>query len=292
VERAAHHRKLLGIRRRLLARLASRLPTSPFRMLPDHLILGAAKCGTTTLHAYLEKSPHVSWALRKETFFFTRTYHWGLTWYRAFFELKSVRRRAERNGRGPLLCGEGTPDYLLHPHVPARVKQTLGDPKLIVILRNPVDRAYSLYKHQVQRVNEPLSFAEAVEAEEGRLDGELERMLADERYFSFHRQHHSYLARGCYMDQLENWLALFPRERFLILLMDDLVRDPVATVQQMTDFLEIPAIDFRGVQRANESIKVAPMEPVVRVRLEQYFRPHNARLEDFLGRSLGWDGSG
>lgn len=289
VQRAKEHRALLGHRRKLLARLASRLPTGPFRMLPDLVILGAAKSGTTTLHAYLVQSPHISWALRKETFFFTRTYHWGLSWYRAFFELQSVRRRAERAGRGPLLCGEGTPDYLLHPHAPKRLKATIPNAKLIVILRNPVDRAYSLYKHQVQRVNEPLTFAEAVDAEADRLDGELERMLADERYHSIHRQDHSYLARGCYMDQLDGWLALFPREQFLILLMDDLAREPERTIRQLTDFLEIPPLDNEGVKKANESIVIEPMEKEVRARLTEYFRPHNARLEEFLGRPLDWD---
>lgn len=292
VERAAHIKKLKGIRRRLLLKLASRLPTAPFRMLPDFVILGAAKSGTTTLHAYLEQSPHVSWSLRKETFFFTRTWHWGLGYYHCFFELESVRRKALRAGRGPMLCAEGTPDYLLHPHVPARMKKTLPDAKLIVILRNPVDRAYSLYKHQVQRTNEPLSFADAVDAEAQRLDGEMEKMLADERYFSFHMQHHSYLARGCYMDQLERWLPHFPREQFLILLMDDLVRDAQGTLREITNWLEIPELEFTGIKRANESIHVEPMDDVVRARLHDYFRPHNARLEEFLGRTLGWDGPG
>ncbi len=117
-------------------------------------------------------------------------------------------------------------------------------------------------------------------------------MLADERYHSIHRQDHSYLARGCYMDQLDGWLALFPREQFLILLMDDLAREPERTIRQLTDFLEIPPLDYEGVKKANESIGIEPMEKEVRARLTEYFRPHNARLEEFLGRPLDWDRQG
>lgn len=291
-EHAARRRSLRKRRRRLILRLLSRVPTARLRMLPDFLILGAAKCGTTTLYAYLEKSPHVAWSIRKETFFFDRTFHRGLSWYRAFFPFESERRRVLAAGGGPYLVGEGTPDYLFHPHAARRAKSVLPEAKLVVILRNPVDRAYSFYRHQIQRVAEPLTFEEAVEREEERLAGELERMLRDERYASDARQNHSYVTRGRYLEQIERWLEHYPRERMLVLLMDDLVARPAETVRSMTDFLGLPEIDTGNAGkpiRALESVKLAPMSSTVRERLVEYFRPHNARLEAFLGRELDWD---
>lgn len=288
-DRARHRKRLRGHRRRLLLRLASRLPSAPFRVLPDFLIIGAAKSATTTLYAYLEQSPQVTWSLRKEAFYFNQTFHWGLNWYRAFFPLKSAVARQARDTGGRVMTGEGSPDYLFHPHAARRVHETLPHVKLVAILRNPIDRAYSFYKHQIMRTNEPLSFEEAVDAEEGRLRGELEKMERDDRYASFNRQHYSYKARGCYMDQLDRWLEHFPREQLLIQITDDLHRDPQASVSELTDFLDLPRIEVQVPKRTHEGVKIGPMGPEVRASLVEYFRPHNARLETFLGSELNWD---
>lgn len=288
-ELARHRKRLRGRRRNLLLKLALRLPSSPFRVLPDFLIIGAAKSATTTLYAYLEQSPHVAWSLRKEAFYFNQTFHWGLTWYRAFFPLKSAVARQARETGGTVRTGEGSPDYLFHPHAARRVRKTLPRTKLVAILRNPVDRAYSFYKHQIMRTNEPLSFEEAVDAEEGRLQGELERMERDEKYASFNRQHYSYKARGCYMDQLDRWLEHFPREQILVQITDDLHRDPQTCVNELTAFLGLPPIEVDVPKRTHEGVKIDPMGPEVRARLVEHFRPHNERLGAFLGRDLNWD---
>ena len=107
-ELARQRRRLRAHRRKLLLKLASRLPSAPFRVLPDFLIIGAAKGATTTLYAYLEESPHVAWSLRKEAFFFNQTFHWGLNWYRAFFPLRSaVARQARAVAGTPKRCMRG-----------------------------------------------------------------------------------------------------------------------------------------------------------------------------------------
>jgi hypothetical protein len=288
-ELARHRRRLRARRRKLLLKLVSRIPSAPFRVLPDFLIIGAAKSATTTLYAYLEQSPHVAWSLRKEAFYFNQTFHWGLNWYRAFFPLRSAVARQAREVGGTVLTGEGSPDYIFHPHAARRVHETLPNAKLVAILRNPTDRAYSFYKHQIMRTNEPLTFEEAVDAEEGRLAGELEKMERDERYASFARQHHSYKARGCYMEQLDGWLAHFPREQILVLITDDLQREPQAAVTELTEFLGLPPIEVQVPKRTHEGVRIDPMGEDVRERLVDYFRPHNARLAEFLGRELNWD---
>src|SRR5439155_7010676 len=144
---------------------------------------------------------------------FDLNYHRGIDWYRSRFPTEGYRRRVRRRRGVGQVVGEASPDYLFHPHVPARVASALPAVKLIVLLRNPVDRAFSHYWHQAKRGFEDLSFQEAVAQEPSRLNGELERVISDERYVSFERHHHSYLARGRYAEQLEVWFDLFPRQQ-------------------------------------------------------------------------------
>ena len=291
-ELARRRRLRRARRRREVVRLLARCPTAPLRSLPDFLLLGAAKSGTTTLYRYLVASPHVAWALRKEALFFDRTFHRGPAWYRAFFPLEARRRRRLAAGDGPQLVGEGSPDYLFHPHAPARVARLLPTARCVVILRNPVDRAWSHYRQALARDFEPHTFEEAVEREEERLAGELERMLADERYHSPARSFRSYLARGRYMEQLERWLEHVPAERLLVLLTEDLEREPARTLERLATFLGLPGLPpAPGGEpiRAHRGVELGPMDPDLRTRLVEHFRPHNARLAEFLGRELEWD---
>src|SRR5947209_8592328 len=142
--------------------------TVAVRPLPNFLILGAQKAGTTALYAYLRWHPEITGPSFKEVSFFDRHYARGERWYRAHFP---ARRRP--------FVGEASPSYLFHPLVPERVARLLPDARLVAILRNPVDRAFSHYQHEVSLGREPLSFEEAVAHEEERMRGEVERVLGD-----------------------------------------------------------------------------------------------------------------
>jgi hypothetical protein len=194
-----------------------------------------------------------------------------------------------RQSKGPLLVGEGSPDYLFHPHAPRRVLQLVPEARLIVILRNPVDRAWSFYKHNIRRAVEPLSFEEAIDREEERLAGELDRTLKSDRYQSFRRQHFSYLARGRYLEQILWWTAVFPRTRLLILFTEDLERDPQTTLTRLTEFLDLPPIEVTEPRKAHVGITMPPMASETREKLIEYFRPYNAALQEWLGCELDWD---
>jgi Sulfotransferase domain len=262
--------------------------TSRGRVLPDFLIIGTQRGGTTSLYKYLVQHPNLSRALTKELRFFDLNYHRGLAWYRSRFPSRR-HQRAVRNHRGvEPMVGEASPDYLFHPHAPARIARDLPLAKLIVVLRNPVDRAFSHYWHQFKRGHEQLGFAEAVEAEPRRLAGELERVQADPSYVSYERHHHSYLARGLYADQLEAWFGHIPRDRFLIERSEDLFQDPPAVFRRVLDFLELPAFDPTEYETFN-AFSSGEMDPELRSRLVEYFRPHNRRLESMLGMDFGWD---
>src|SRR5947209_6909997 len=220
---------------------AFRVTTSPLRMMPDFIIIGAQKGGTTSLYRYLIDHPNIAPIYIKEPHFFDIHFHKGVGWYRSHFPTAVEKYYARYVEKHDLITGEASPYYLFHPRAPQRVAKTLPRAKLIVLLRNPIDRAYSQYQHQLRQPGvEPLSFEEAIAYEEKRLAGEEEKILRDEKYDSFNHRHYSYLARSTYVDQLRRWMSIFPREQFLILKSEELYAEPTAIVNQTLEFLNIP----------------------------------------------------
>jgi lipopolysaccharide transport system ATP-binding protein len=257
-------------------RRVSGLATKRVRALPSFLIIGAQRAGTTSLFYYLCSHPDVARPATKEIHFFDDNYWRGIDWYRSFFGLSFGRAR---------VTGEATPYYLFHPAVPTRVAATIPDVRLIALLRNPVDRAYSHY-HKMRRMGiERLSFKKALAAEERRLAGEEERLLADARYRSTHHRRHAYVGRGLYADQLEHWLASFPREQLLVLLSDDFFARPGEVYAQTVEFLGLPPWQPEALEDRNPASYKA-LAPEIRAGLEARFAEPNARLAGLLGRDV------
>jgi hypothetical protein len=252
--------------------------TAAVRPLPDFLIIGAQKAGTTALYAYLRQHPQITGPSWKEVSFFDRHYARGAAWYRGNFP-NALRARG--------LVGEASPSYVFHPLAPERVAALVPEAKLIALVRNPVDRAFSHYQHEVALGREPLSFEDALEAEDERLRGEEERMLADPAYFSRAWWDFTYRARGRYAEQLERWLAVFPRERLLILPSEDLGAEPEQAYAGVLEFLGAPPHRLDSYPRVFER-QYEPMRPETRERLAAEFAEPNARLYELLGRNLGW----
>jgi hypothetical protein len=225
-------------------------------------------------------------ALPKEVHYFDRNYEKGVGWYKSHFPTSiAVAAVERRTGVSPAI-GETTPAYLFHPHVPERVEQLLPQAKFIVLLRNPVDRAYSSYWHRVAQGHEKLpTFEDALSAERDRLGGKLEQITGS---YNEKRRLFSYVARGLYADQLERWLALFPREQFLIERSESLFEDPAVVMRHICRFLEVPEWT-PGSYKTFNALASGSINPSTRQRLVEYFRPHNQRLYELLGRDLGWD---
>ncbi len=249
------------------------------RPLPDFLIIGAQKAGTTSLHAYLCEHSRVPAAAKKEVHFFDQEFHRGTDWYRAHFQRK-------KDGR--TLSGESTPYYLFHPLAPQRAAEVLPDCKLIVLLRNPVDRAFSHHNHECALGFEDLDFERAIAAEPRRLAGEEERLATEPRYRSFAHQHHSYISRGRYAEQLERWLESFGRERLLVLSAEDLFAEPGRVVGEAQEFLGL-AVETPADLSARNARTYAPIGAETRAELRAAFEPHNRRLYELVGRDFGWD---
>jgi sulfotransferase family protein len=253
--------------------------TAALRPLPDFLIIGAQKAGTTALYAYLRQHPQITGPSWKEVSFFDRHYARGEAWYRGNFP-NSLRARG--------LVGEASPSYLFHPLAPERVAALVPQAKLVALVRNPADRAFSHYQHEVALGREPLSFEQALEAEDERLRGEEDRMRSDPAYFSQAWWDYTYRARGRYAEQLERWLAVFPREQLLIVPNEDLDAEPGETHARVLAFLGAEPHRLESYPRVFER-QYAPMRAETRARLTAEFEEPNARLYELLGRNLGWE---
>ncbi|MFN2383329.1 MAG: sulfotransferase domain-containing protein [Gemmatimonadota bacterium] len=265
-----------------------RAATHACRVLPDFLILGGQKCGTTALHAYLLEHPCIAGGLRKEVQYFTLHYARGEAWYRAQFPTRWVSRRPARRCGRPLVVGDASPYYLFHPLAPLRAARLLPTARLIVLLRDPVERAYSHYHHEVRKGRETLTFEEAIRREPERLAGQADQLRSGDLAVSAPHQRHSYLGRGLYVDQLHHWLAVFPREQLLILDSAALERETAAVVGRVLDFLGVQDAPLQTTRRHGTG-QYAPMAPETRAALRAHFAPYNRRLRDELLVDFGWD---
>jgi len=264
-----------------------RMLTGRLRIGPDFIIIGAQRCGTTSLYNTLKKYLYIAPALKKEIHFFDMNFKQGMDWYRAHFP-SYVYKYTKKMRRHDFITGEASPYYFFHPHVPKRIAELLPKVKLIALVRNPIDRAYSHYHHEVRLGYETLSFEEAIAREDERLLAETAKMQKDEDYSSFNHRHYSYLSRGVYIDQLMNWMRFFPREQILILPSEDLYSEPQATMGHVLEFLGLPSYRIENVGKYNYH-PYSKMDATVQKRLVAYFEPHNRALYDYLGVDFGWD---
>jgi hypothetical protein len=317
-EQARDGRRNIKARARVQSLLRQRLPPAAFelavggyyglrkaagrgpgrgRVLPDFLVVGAAKCGTTSLFDWVCVHPLVARPMtdgrpRKELLFFDYNFHRGADWYRQHFPLELERREFEREHGRPFVTGEATASYLTGHWVPGRVRQVVPDVKLIVTLRNPIDRAYSAFQmSRRERLEECESFEEAIALEAERLAGELERVHSDPRYnppLPPPLGYWSYLHRSRYAEHVERWLEVFPREQILFLRFEDLAADPAGALERVHAFLGLPAHRGGELRKLNAATYTA-MSPRTRAELVEHFRPYNQRLSKLTGIDFEWD---
>lgn len=280
----ANIRQINGLRR-----IARRAPRDP-GTLPDYLIVGAPRCGTTSVHGWLGAHPMVV-PTEKEILFFNVHWERGVDWYRSRFPSAGERARFSQQHGRPFVVGDATASYLLHHWTPERAARVVPDAKVIVCLRDPVDRALSQFHAARRRGREPLeTFEEALAAEPARLGPEVPRIEADPGYHSRPFHVWAYLASGRYADQLERWLPHFPPEAFLFVSFErDLVSDPVGGLRRIQAHLGLEPYANRELPTLNmNSGSYERMDDGTRARLVEEFRAPNRRLTELIGIDFGW----
>ena len=259
--------------------------TSPFRLLPNFIIFGSSRSGTRSLTKYLNQHPSIKMASRKEVHFFNKTdnFNQGPNWYKSFFPTTTTKKLFESKKNTKLICGEATPDYIYNPKVPERILKLIPKIKLIAVLRNPIDRAYSHYHHMVRSNREELSFEDAIRIEPERIASDIKNNKFDgKNYF-----HYSYLRRGIYHSQLKTWMNVFDKNQFLILESKQLENNLEKTLDAVFKFLGIPKFEILDAGKINVG-NYPDMKPKTRKFLEEYFKPHNEELEKFLNQKFSW----
>ena len=233
--------------------------------MPDFLIIGAKKCGTTFLYDLLSRHPYVEPAAKKELHYFDIFFEEESTeWYRRCFpppRWKDGRRT---------ITGEATPYWDKHC-VPERVAKVVPQARLIVLLRNPVDRAYSDYQQARRKGWETRTFEEAIEAEKAQLPASSK-----------------YLSRSTYVDHLLRWSKHFADEQMLVLKSEDFFECTQDTMERVLDFLELPTWEPEASEKRNRGKYEQEMHPATRQQLEEYFKPHNEKLYEHLGVEFEW----
>lgn len=264
--------------------------TARARMLPSFLICGGQRCGTTSLYRALAAHPVVLKAVwHKGVHYFDTSYHRGPSWYRGHFPLRRTASRVQAEHGVPAQTFESSPYYLYHPHAGARIAGDLPDAKLIVLVRDPVERAYSQHAHEVARGFETeRDFAAALELEPARLQGQRERLAAHQHAYSFSHQHHAYRGRGEYAVYLEALAVHVPREQVLVLDSELFFADPKPTYDRVLDFLGLPHLGYPEFERHNARPRAAAMDPVVRAELDAHYAAHDAKLVDWLSGTPSW----
>lgn len=272
--------------------------TAGSRPLPDFLVIGTKRGGTTSLYYDLLKVPQIVTLFpsakhlpkaneTKGVHFFDSHFDRGERWYRSHLPSAGSRRRAERRIGAPVIVGEASPYYLFHPLAAERAHAVAPDAKLVALLRDPVQRTYSHWKERRRSDAEPLGFLEALDAEEGRLAGEEAKIRADPRYYSYAHEQQSYVAQSRYARSLARWADLFGMENILVVASEEYYGDQPGTVARVASFLGVDG----GAVPAGERMNAAPGEPLppeIEERLTSLFAEDNAELERMIGRSLPW----
>lgn len=251
--------------------------------LPDFLIIGAQKCGTTSLYHYLIQHPQILPCFKKETKYFDLNYNKSIYWYKSHFS--DTSRSSNR-----LVTGEATPDYIFFPEIAEKIAKAMPHIKLIAIFRNPTERAYSQYKYSVLRGFEYDSFEDAIEKEPNRMRAatiECQKKGKPLSSCDTYREH-SYIKRGLYSLQIKFWLDLFPPEQFLFLSTDELQFAPEKTLKKITSFLDIDNYHFDTQKRYLRSPAAPEITPQTRRKLEELFQPYNNELFRMIDHYYYW----
>jgi hypothetical protein len=263
------------------------VPTARWRALPDFIVIGAQKAGTTSLYRYLCDLPDVARPFGQEPVFFSHElkYGRGVDEYRTNFPLQLSLSPVFRRG-SPRITGEASGEYLYYPAAPQRVFDLVSGVRLIAVLRDPVERTISQYFHNLKLGFEELSFEDALHRELAWHEEENPNTGAPHRRFGPLGNGRAYLGRSMYAEHLSKWFDRFDPSQLLVLEAEALYSDPACEMSKVCDFLEVRPPRSSGFARHNPGDR-AKVDEALTEWLDSVFYGPNKRLEALLNNRLG-----
>ena len=259
--------------------------TGFIRVIPDFLVIGAKRCGTTSLYQHLPEHPCISKSPHDNMGFFNDNFHLGVNWYKSFFPTTFTRKKI-KSKFGDFLAFDVTTKYMEEESTANNVYQTKPNMKIIIILRNPVDRAYSQYHLSVRQTAERRSFEDVVEENMNRLNKESHEHYEIKPKFS--AKEDNYLKKGLYALQLRYWLKIFPRENILIVSTEEFESNQQIIYNKIFEFLNISKFEVKNTKKMQKG-NYPPIKSETRNLLLDYFRPHNHELFELINMKFDWD---
>jgi len=259
--------------------------TGFIRVIPDFLVIGAKRCGTTSLYQHLPEHPCISKSPHDNMGFFNDNFHLGVNWYKSFFPTTFTRKKI-KSKFGDFLAFDVTTKYMEEESTANNVYQTKPNMKIIIILRNPVDRAYSQYHLSVRQTAERRSFEDVVEENMNRLNKESHEHYEIKPKFS--AKEDNYLKKGLYALQLRYWLKIFPRENILIVSTEEFESNQQIIYNKIFEFLNISKFEVKNTKKMQKG-NYPPIKSETRNLLLDYFRQHNHELFELINMKFDWD---
>lgn len=261
--------------------------TSRWRAIPSFYLIGMSASGTSSFFMNIIKHPQIYPPVKKETRFFNSNFEKGMSWYLANFPIKKFMKSSQ-------ITGEGTPAYMDYSYVPERIKNFTPHAKFIVLLRNPTERAFSIYNKRIQKGIENLPFEDAVKSElEIIKKNHYDQTSLDNSSFLDLIEGENprlYLRRSIYAPKFKNWFQIFSKpDQFIILENEELKKFPQETYNKAFKFLGLEKFKIKKLASFNVQKNKPLMSVSTRKLLREYFKPHNERLYKIIGKRFNWD---
>jgi hypothetical protein len=253
---------------------------NPFRKYPDFIIIGSQKAASTFLHHYLSLNTNIKPPPIKETQFFNMNYDRGLSYYKSIFPIY-------KKGK---MTFESTPDYLSHPLAPELCYKLLPNIKIIVTLRNPVERAFSHFNFVKSYGGEPkdMTFEKALSLETDRINDQLNLMESNRYNSAAIISRYGYKRNGEYSIHIKKWLEYYPIESFKFIDFDNIKKNKEEVLIDLCQFIEIPFEKVMSSSIKNKSIYNTKISEKTIKELSEYYNSHNTELYNIIGKKLNW----
>tara|TARA_B100000686_G_C16677301_1_gene909866 strand:+ start:39 stop:959 length:921 start_codon:yes stop_codon:yes gene_type:complete len=269
--------------------------TSSFRVLPNFIIIGSGRAGTTALYSYLIQHPSIFAAYTdnnqpvEDLHFFEYMISDKISWYKSHFPTKLTKIIYELKSKNNFVTGEYTSTYMYNRNVPKRISKLLPNVKLIIILRNPVDKAYSTYSQQYSFNEFSSSFEDTIQAEFKRMElCKLQPELYSQNPNFDSNVITSIIRHGIYSEYLEIWTKFFPKNQILIIDSEELKNSTQETVNKVFDFLNVFQYKVDNLSKINVG-KYSPINKKSKENLSNFYKPYNEKLNNLLDTKFEWN---